>query len=153
MAGIFNRWLDARKNAAAKRAKLQVLFESFLRDFESFLRDTEPFVTQGSKYRDAALYRHAWRRAAILEYLYDKFSDNDPDDQANVEKYRMFKKLAEGKYDRVAPTNAYGKVRLGIGEKAVKRLLDFEIGRLLPTENGQPSRVRPSIRMYLYWRV
>ena len=68
IAGLFKRWREARAEAAAKRAHLQSLFESFL-------LETQPLVPRAPKHREAALYRHAWKRAAVLEVLHQRRSD------------------------------------------------------------------------------
>jgi hypothetical protein len=49
---------------AAERADLQ-------RRFNDFLRQTEPFVAK-SPHPKAALYRHAWKRAAVLGIIYQQ---------------------------------------------------------------------------------
>ena len=56
--GFIHRWRAARAESAAKRADLQ-------RRFDAFLLETEPFVPK-SPHPKAALYRHAWKRAAVL---------------------------------------------------------------------------------------
>ena len=141
MAGIIRRWLDARAEAAAKRAELQNLFESFL-------QETEPLVPQASKHPKAALYRHAWKRACVLEILYQHNSSASPDYQKLASRYGEFRAIASEKYYRVAPEGPYGKRRLEMGEKAATRLLEFEAQRLAPTEVRQ-TRFRPLACIYI----
>ena len=135
-AGFFKRWRDARAEAAAKRAELQSLFESFL-------RETEPLVPQGSKHPKAALFRHAWKRAAILGIIYQRRSD-----QTLTAQFQELEKLAGKRYFEVAPDGLYGKAPLAMGEKTGTRLLETEMQRLFPTEGNQ-QRIRPLACIYI----
>ena len=65
IAGLFKRWREARVEATAIRAHLQSLFESFL-------LETQPLVPRAPKHLEAALYRYAWKRAAVLEVLHQR---------------------------------------------------------------------------------
>jgi hypothetical protein len=134
IAGFFKRWRDARAEAAAKRTEHQRLFKSFL-------RETELLVPQGSKHPKAALYRHAWKRAAILGIIYQERSD-----QPLTTQFQEFEKLAAKRYFEVAPGGLYGKAPLVMGEKTGNRLLEFEKKRLFPTEG---KRVLPLACIYI----
>jgi len=125
ITGFFKRWRDARAEAAAKRAELQSRFEAFL-------RETEPLVSQGSNHPKAALYRHAWKRAAVLGCIFEQRSD-----QRLTIQFKEFEKLAGERYFEAAPETLYGKAPLKMGEKTVTRLLEFEKQRLFPTGGKQ----------------
>jgi hypothetical protein len=125
--GLFQRWRVARAEAAAKRADLQ-------RRFDSFLLETEPFVPP-SKHQKAALYRHAWKRAAVLGVIYQQKSD-----PARVAHFQELEKLAGERYFEVAPETLYGKSPLRMGEKVALRLLEIETQRLFPIREKQRSR-------------
>jgi hypothetical protein len=134
LAGFFQRWRDARAEAAAKHADLQLRFESFL-------LETEPFVPE-SKHRKAALYRHAWKRAAVLGIIYQERSD-----PALAAHFAELEKLAGERYFQVAPQTLYGKPPLQMGEKTGARLLEIERQRLFPCEEKQ--RIRPLACIYI----
>ena len=125
IAGLFKRWREARAEAAAKRVHLQSLFESFL-------LETQPLVPRAPKHREAALYRHAWKRAAVLEVLHQRRSD-----QSRTSLFREFQKLAAERYYRVAPVGPYGPITLRMETKAATLLLEVEIQRLSPTRRKQ----------------
>lgn len=95
--GIFQRWRDARAKAAAERADLQ-------RRFDTFLAETEPFVPK-SPHPKVALYRHAWKRAAVLGIIYQQQSD-----PARVAEYQQLEKLAGEQYFKIAPDTLYGNL-------------------------------------------
>jgi TPR repeat protein len=134
LTGFFQRWRDARAQAAAKRANFQ-------RRFESFLLETEPFVRE-SKHQKAALYRLAWKRAAILAIIYQRKSDS-----VLAAQFQGLEKLAAERYFEVAPQTLYGKAPLKMGEKAAARLLEFETQRLFPTDAEE--RIRPLACIYI----
>ena len=136
IAGAFKRWREARAEAAKKRAALENLFKSFL-------RETEPLVPQGSKHPRAALYRHAWKRAAILGIIYQQRTD-----QSHIALYREFEKLAGERYFEVAPIGPYGKAPLVMASKTGARLLEVEKQRLFPSE-GNSRRTHPLASIYI----
>lgn len=126
---LFKRWRKARAEAAAERARVQRLFESFL-------HETQPLVPSAPKHQEAALYRHAWKRAAVLEVIHQRLSD-----QPRASLYKEFQKLATERYYRVAPVGPYGPIRLRMESEPATRLLQAEIQRLSPTRGKrQPSR-------------
>ena len=136
IAGLFKRWREAKAEAAAERARLQSLFESFL-------RETQPLVPRAPKHREAALYRHAWKRAAVLEVLHQRRSD-----QSRTSLFREFQQLAAERYYRVAPVGPYGPITLRMETKAATRLLEVEIQRLSPTRRKQ-LLARPLACIYI----
>jgi hypothetical protein len=132
--GFFQRWRAARAEAAVKRADLQ-------RRFDAFLAETKPFVPE-SKHQKAALYRHAWKRAAVLGIIYQRLSD-----QRRVAHFQELEKLAGERYFEVAPETLYGKAPLRMGEKTARRLLEMEMQRLFPAREKQ--RPRPLACIYI----
>jgi hypothetical protein len=117
---LFKRWREVRAATAAERAQVEL-------KFESFVRETLPLVPTASKNPVAALYRHAWKRAAVLEILYQRNAD-----EAQAALYREFQKLTSKQYYRVAPVGPYGPIRLRIEAAAANRLLQEETRRLSP---------------------
>ncbi len=134
--GFFKRWRDARADAAVKRAE-------FDRIFEDFLRETAPLVPQDSKHPKAALYRHAWKRAAILGIIYQQRLDD-----LLAARFKEFETRAATRYFKVAPDGLYGKAPLRMSEKTGTHILEFEKQRLFPTE-GRPARARPLACIYI----
>lgn len=132
---FFKRRREARAKAAAERARVE-------RFFESFLTETRRSVPPAPKHASAALYRHAWKRAAVLEILYQRESD-----EARASLYREFQKLAAHQYYRVAPVGPYGTVRLRMKGAAVTRLLQVETKRLSPS-SSKKQRPRPLACIY-----
>lgn len=127
---FFKSWREARAKAAAER-------EFAERQFESFLDETKPLVPRAPKHPFAALYRHAWKRAAVLEILYQQRSD-----ARRASLYRQFQKLAADQYYPVAPVGPYGRVPLRMKAAAATRLLVAESQRLSPKKSkgqGRPS--------------
>ncbi len=135
-AGFFQRWRAARAEAAKEHAEFKILFDSFL-------LETKPFVPQGSKHPKAALYRHAWKRAAILGIIYQQRAD-----QLRINQFKKFEETSAKRYFEVAPSGPYGKAPLVLGEKAANRLLEMEKQRLFPTEEKQ-QRIRPLACIYI----
>lgn len=45
--------------------------------FEKFLLETKPLTPKASKQPEAALYRHAWKRAIALSFLFDTTPNPD----------------------------------------------------------------------------
>jgi hypothetical protein len=126
----------AREGAVKERAEFGAIFNSFL-------LETKPLVSPGSRHPEAALYRHAWRRAAILGIIYQQRSD-----PVRTEQFRELEKIASKRYFEVAPSGLYGKAPLVMNERSGIRLLEFEKKRLFPTENKQ-GRNRPFACIYI----
>ena len=128
MGQLFGRWRQARAKATAER-------EFTERAFASFLQETRPLVPRAPKHYFAALYRHAWKRAAVLEVLYQSKSDT-----ARASLYRQFQKLAAARYFPVAPVGPYGRIPLRMEAAAATRLLEAESRRLLPQKDKRQGR-------------
>lgn len=117
---FINNWKKKRIERVIEQKRLNDLFEKFL-------VETQPLAPKAPKYREAALLRHAWKRAAILSYLFK--------DIPNSEKgylYSNFAKIAAKKYYHVAPENAHGTVQLKIEPDAAQKLLEKEKELLFP---------------------
>ena len=136
MIGFLKHWREARAQAAAKRAELESRFNAFL-------RETQPLVPRGSKHPTAALYRHAWKRASVLGFLYQQRLD-----ERLTAQFKELEKLAGERYFEVAPVTLYGKAPLMLAGKSSDRLLEFETQRLFPTE-GKQQRIRPLACIYI----
>ena len=65
---FIRRWRERREEAAIERG-------NFERTVEEFIADTRPFAPVAAKYPEAALYRHAWKRAVALQEIYQERSD------------------------------------------------------------------------------
>lgn len=126
---FINSWKNKRIERAIERKRLNDLFQKFL-------VETQPLVPKAPRYPEAAFLRYAWKRAAILSYLFK--------DIPNSEKgylYSNFAKIAAKKYYRIAPENAYGKVQLKIEPDAAQKLLEKEKELLFPQKvSPTPSR-------------
>ena len=94
--------------------------------FENFLVETKPLTPKAPKHEEAALYRHAWKRAVALSYLFDKVSDAQKSDL-----YKNFAQIAAKRYSRVAPQNLYGTVSLRMNPEALLKLVEQEKRMLL----------------------
>lgn len=114
-------WMDNWKRKQAERAAEQKRLDDL---FEKFLAETEPLTPKASKHPQAALFRHAWKRATVLSFLYDKLSDSK-----KCELYKKFTEIAAKRYFKVAPENMYGKVALKMTPEAANKLLAQE-GRM-----------------------
>lgn len=135
---MFGEFIQKWKNGRAQKAAEQNA------QFELFLAETRPLVPEASKYTETALFRYAWKRAAALEFLYRSIADREKEAL-----YREFRWLAYHKYDRVAPKDDHGKIKLHPGSTAeFKRLIEEEKLRLL----GEPTsrlRRRPLSCIYI----
>lgn len=113
------------------------------RDFEAFLSETRPLVRDVPKHREAALYRYTWKRATVLEKMAEQVSP-----PRSADRYRDFRKLARESYDRVAPRNAYGKVRLKLSPEEFRSLSQAELNRSVLS--SRPARANtPYACIYL----
>lgn len=118
MLDFIRQWRGRREAAAIERA-------TFERTVKEFVADTRPFVPVAAKYPEAALYRHAWKRAVALQEIYQERSD-----ASRAAYYERARKSLASAYHAVAPSNAYGSVRLRIDPEAFARLKQAELGRM-----------------------
>lgn len=103
--------------------------------FVQFLAETRPLTPKASKFKEAALYRHAWKRAAILALLFKDIPNSEREYL-----YTNFAKMASRKYYAIAPENLYGKVQLKISPEAISNLLEKEKKILFPEPNVSTRR-------------
>lgn len=95
-------------------------------EFELFIENCKPLAPKAKYYCDAALYRFAWKRAVIVE----KMIGDKPKLNKQMEYIKHFQIMAAEQYYKVAPTNAFGKVRLEFSVEAQKRMIKEEINRI-----------------------
>lgn len=115
---FIENWKKRRFEKAEERKRLEELFEKFL-------LETKPLAPKAPKNQEAALYRHAWKRAIACSFLFDKTSPE------RSELYKSFVQMASKRYSRVAPQNLYGTVALRITPGAILKLVDQEKRTLL----------------------
>ena len=97
MLEFIRRWRARREQAAIDRA-------AFDRAVDAFVGETRPFVPVAHKHPEAALYRHAWKRAVALQEIYQDRSDSE-----RVDYYGRVRRKLAAAYHAVAPINAYGE--------------------------------------------
>lgn len=118
IADLIKDWKARREiKAAAKR--------EMMASFAAFIEETRPLAPRAEKYPEAALYRHAWKRAVVLEDIAVK--SNSADD---VTRWRQFQEWAGENYYGVAPSGPYGKVRLALNGTARLTLRESESARI-----------------------
>lgn len=116
---FLENWKRKRAERVEARKRVEALFEKFL-------LETKPLTPKASKHPEAALYRHAWKRAVALSYLFEKTSNLE-----KSELYKNFAQIAAKKYSRVAPSSLYGTVSLRMTPEAMMKLLEKEQRTLL----------------------
>ena len=116
----FDRWKKERAKRAAKKEWLE-------EQFQKFRRQTEPLVPSAPKHPDAALFRHMWKRAKVLEMMHQ-----DAGDPKLATTYSGIAELAAERYFKVAPEGPYGKAGLSISAQAAKRLYRKEVQLMSP---------------------
>lgn len=132
---LIDDWKKKRIERALEQKRLNDLFEKFL-------VETRLLAPNAPKYPEAALLRHAWKRAAILGYLF-----KDIPNSGTGYLYSNFAEIAAERYYRIAPVNAYGKVQLKIEPDAAQKLLKKEKELLFPQKVSLSSFSRT--RLYL----
>ncbi|MCK7518845.1 MAG: hypothetical protein MZV64_14505 [Ignavibacteriales bacterium] len=99
---------DWKANKAEKRKQLEIL-----KEYEEFYKQSEPFFPKASKHQLAASYRYIWKRAVVYQTICEKLLN----DEENAKQYIEFQEIASKAYYKIAPENAYGKVRLSYLQK------------------------------------
>ncbi len=122
---FIENWKKKRLERAEARKHLEELFDKFL-------LETKPLTPKASKHPEAALYRHAWKRAVAISFLFDKTSN-----QERSELYKDFARLAAKKYSRIAPQSLYGSVSLKMTPDAMLKLAEQEKRMLLADMSDQ----------------
>src|SRR3990167_9000365 len=110
---FIENWKKRRLERAEARKRLEELFVIFL-------LETKPMTPKASKHPEAALYRHAWKRAIALSFLFDKSNSE------RSELYKNFAQIAAKKYSRMAPQSLYGTISLKMTPDAVLKLVEQE---------------------------
>ena len=123
---FLNDLIENRKNKRAEKRAEEARVNAL---FEEFLEETKPHTPRATKHPQAALYRHAWKRAVILSFLFKDIPNSD-----RHYLFEKFAKIAAKKYYRVAPSNAYGTVQLKMSPEAASKLFDKEKDILFPVE-------------------
>ncbi len=118
LRSFIENWKNRRLERAEARKRLEELFERFL-------LETKPLAPKAPKNQEAALYRHAWKRAIARSFLFDK---TNPE---RSELYKSFVQMASKRYSRVAPQNLYGTVALRMTPDAILKLVEQEKRMLL----------------------
>ncbi len=123
---------DWKTNKAEKKRKqLEIL-----KKYEEFYKQSEPFFPKAPKNQLAASYRYVWKRAVVYQTIFEKLLN----DEENAKLYIEFQEIASKAYHKIAPENAYGKVRLQLSAEAHRRMLDDELKRLKPTQENKSKR-------------
>lgn len=138
IASIYNSGESNKEERAKKRitefgyaerednnAKYDKLAEN---RWTAFLAECTTSVPHSSKHKEAALFRHAWKRAHVLKQIYKSTEDLE-----NMLVHEHFIKFAENSYSHVAPQNMYGEVGLEMSFKQQAKLYEVEYKSLFPT--------------------
>lgn len=136
LRSFINNWKKKRVERTIERARLNGLFEKFL-------IETRPLTPKASKHPEAALLRHAWKRAAILSELFKDIPNSEKDYL-----YSNFAEIAAERYYRIAPIGAYGKIQLKITQDAAQKLFEKEKELLFP-QKMIPAHSRELACIYL----
>ena len=120
----------AIKKAKEKRLAEKAEKQRILQLFEKFVIETKPFVPKSPQNPKAALFRLCWKRAIVLQDIYEKQNNNSD----KVHLYDKFRHLAANYYSRVAPENAYGRVPLKISGEARMKMQLKELERMNPSQ-------------------
>lgn len=118
---------EARLKRAEHRRAEKAKFESAYKEFILECEELAPFAPKNP---EASLFRHAWRRAEVFSQML-KGSD-DPSSREFRTQVMKYAERAAKDYDRVAPSNAYGKVRLTMSGKQGDAIWAKEIERRNP---------------------
>jgi len=132
MKFIVNAIKKAKERRLAKKAEKQRLNQLF----DSFAEETRPFVPKAPNNPLAALYRLCWKRAIVLQDIYNE-EGNNPE---KVNLYKQFQKIAVDRYSPIAPENAYGRVYLKINGEAQKKMKIQELKRMQPDRQSKIKR-------------
>lgn len=111
---FINNWKIKRAERVEMQRRLNELFELFL-------NETRPLTPKAPKNAEAALYRHAWKRAVVISLIFDESKDSEKHDL-----YSSFARLAAEKYNRIAPIGPYGRIRLKITPEVAMKMLEAE---------------------------
>lgn len=124
---FIKNWKKKRLERGQEQKRLNELFEQFL-------LETKPLTPKASKHPEAALLRHAWKRAIIRSFLFKDTSDSEKGYQ-----YNKFAEIAAKRYSQVAPEGPYGKIRLKMTPEAASKLLEKEKKSFLVEEKTEKN--------------
>lgn len=127
---FIENWKKKRFERKRERERLNNLFEQFL-------LETKPLTPRASKHPEAALLRHAWKRAVIRSFLFKDIPNSEKGYQ-----YNKFAEIAAKRYSQVAPDGPYGKVRLKMTPEAASKLLEKEKTSLHIEEEAEKNKDR-----------
>lgn len=130
---LIQKWNSYRRSRRERAESRRAEKERLDKAFKVFVEETESLTPYAPKHPKAALYRHAWRRAEIYKQLTARSDDQRV--SALCTDYSKFADRAAKDYYRVAPSNAYGTVRLEMTEKQANAILDWERRRLRSSEH------------------
>ena len=131
--GKFVAMLEAREERLANRRATRKSADDYYQSFLDESSETAPFAPKNP---GASLYRHAWRRSEVIRQMARR--SNKPEAADLAQRYERLAERAGKDYDRVAPSNAYGKVRLELSAKQGAVIWAKELERL----NPEPASVR-----------
>lgn len=114
--------IDNWKKRRVERAEEQ---KRIMQHFKGFLAQTKPLAPKAPKHSEAALYRHAWKRAVVLSLL----SQNSQNPEKEI-LYKNFAEIAARHYYQIAPEGPYGKVRLKMTPEAAQKLMEKEAQKI-----------------------
>ena len=124
---IFENWKTARATRAAAKRKL-------IASFSRFVEETRPITPKAGKHPIAALYRHVWKRAVVLENIATTSGDHD-----SVSLYKQFQEIAARQYYSAAPETRYGKARLSLSSSAGGQLKQTELAHKAARERNKDA--------------
>ena len=121
---------ERREQRKAKRLALEAAFKEFV-------AESGKTVPPAPRYPEAALYRHAWRRAAARVYIFQQLGD-----EGKVKHYAAFCDLARQRYEPIAPVSLAGAVRLSFTRDQLMSYAARELTMLYPA----PAEAHPADR-------
>lgn len=138
IADFIKNWKHRREREAAAKRKIMACFAEFI-------EETRPLAPKATKHPEAALYRHAWKRAVVLADIAAKSNDTEA-----VEEYEQFQQLAGRKYYAVAPDGPYGKIRLELSSSARLELTENEKEHIAAKKERAASSSLGHVRGVVY---
>jgi predicted GIY-YIG superfamily endonuclease len=138
IADFIKDWKRRRATEAAAKRQM-------VTSYADFIKETRPLAPQAEKHPEAALYRHAWKRAVVLEDI--AVASNSAD---YMNKYKQFQELAGRNYYAVAPEGPYGKIRLALSGSARLALRESELARVADEQERSTNLTSRRIRGYVY---
>ena len=126
----------AIKKSKEKRLARKAEEQRLKQLFENFAEETRPFVSKAPNNPEAALFRLCWKRAIVLQDIYEGQENNSE----KIYLYGQFRQIAANYYSRVAPENAYGRIPLKISVEALMKMQTKELKRMQPSNQNKLKR-------------